>query len=314
MYIAVVLMLWAGALAMLAPWLATAPWTRAAPRLALVAWKCILASLVSALLIAGTIWWHDAFEPALAWALHAKDAQIDAAYRLPHLSRAWVVTLVTTVALLHVLITVVRELVWQLRTRLRHQDALDLLSTDRDGRYAVVDHERPAVYCVPGRRARVVVTSAALDVLDPHELAAVLAHESEHLRARHHGVIIVSKGLVRATPKLPFARAFATAVAQLAEMAADDAAVRVHGRTTTARALFKLASGGQAPPAVMAAGGSDVAERLHRITFTPRLTAARRTCVTTALLAAVLIPPAAVAIPGFDVAGGAHVRASAPLR
>ncbi len=45
----------------------------------------------------------------------------------------------------------------------------------------VLDAARPAVYCVPGRPPVIVLTTGALAVLDPEQLAAVLAHERAHL-------------------------------------------------------------------------------------------------------------------------------------
>ncbi len=50
----------------------------------------------------------------------------------------------------------------------------------------VLDDPRPAAYCVPGRPGTIVLTSGALAVLDPAQLAAVLAHERAHLAGRHH--------------------------------------------------------------------------------------------------------------------------------
>jgi len=45
----------------------------------------------------------------------------------------------------------------------------------------VLDAPRPAAYCVPGRPGTIVLTSGALAVLEPSQLAAVLAHERAHL-------------------------------------------------------------------------------------------------------------------------------------
>ena len=53
------------------------------------------------------------------------------------------------------------------------------------GAAVVLDAAQPAAYCVPGRPAAIVLTSAALDVLDPGQLTAVLAHERAHLAGRH---------------------------------------------------------------------------------------------------------------------------------
>lgn len=50
----------------------------------------------------------------------------------------------------------------------------------------VLDSAQPAVYCVPGRPATIVLTTGALAVLDEPQLLAVLAHERAHLAGRHH--------------------------------------------------------------------------------------------------------------------------------
>lgn len=46
----------------------------------------------------------------------------------------------------------------------------------------VIDSDRRGVYCLAGRPHTIVITRAALDVLDDAQLAAVLAHERAHLR------------------------------------------------------------------------------------------------------------------------------------
>jgi Zn-dependent protease with chaperone function len=48
------------------------------------------------------------------------------------------------------------------------------------------------LYCVPGRLPTIVVTTGALAVLEPEQLAAVLAHERAHLAGRHHLLLAVT--------------------------------------------------------------------------------------------------------------------------
>jgi Zn-dependent protease with chaperone function len=67
----------------------------------------------------------------------------------------------------------------------------------------VIDHEAPAVYCLPGRHGRVVVATAALRALDDERLAAVLAHERAHLRQRHHLLRATAEALAVALPFVP---------------------------------------------------------------------------------------------------------------
>ena len=93
----------------------------------------------------------------------------------------------------------------------------------------VVDHPAAAAYCLPGIRSKMVVSVGTLDLLAPAELAAVLAHERAHVRARHDLVLIPFTSLRRAFPRSQvIARAHWT-VALLIEMMADDHALRVPG-------------------------------------------------------------------------------------
>ncbi|WP_350247658.1 M48 family metalloprotease [Rhodococcus sp. D-6] len=48
----------------------------------------------------------------------------------------------------------------------------------------VIDSEERVAYCIAGRERSVVITRGALAVLDPRQLAAVLAHERAHLGGR----------------------------------------------------------------------------------------------------------------------------------
>jgi Zn-dependent protease with chaperone function len=136
----------------------------------------------------------------------------------------------------------------------------------------VLDAKRPAVYCVPGRPPTIVLTTAALAILDPQQLAAVLAHERAHLASRHHVLLAVTRSLAAVAPAVPlFARGTAE-VARLAEMRADDVAARRGGRRTLLAALLAMSSGGaatQAPAAWLAATGGVVAARALRLADPP---------------------------------------------
>jgi Zn-dependent protease with chaperone function len=64
----------------------------------------------------------------------------------------------------------------------------------------VVPHDSALVYCLPGKRGQVVLTSGAIDALDEAELTAVLAHERAHLRMRHDTVLAAASALSAAFP------------------------------------------------------------------------------------------------------------------
>src|SRR5699024_2665603 len=83
-------------------------------------------------------------------------------------------------------------------------------------------------YCVPGREGRVVVTEAAIDVLEERQVEAVIEHERGHLRARHDLVRGAFTALHVASPRVVRSALARTAVDQSLEiLAADDARTRV---------------------------------------------------------------------------------------
>jgi hypothetical protein len=90
----------------------------------------------------------------------------------------------------------------------------------------VVDHPVAAAYCLPGIRSRIVVSVGTLDLLAPAELAAVLAHERAHVRARHDLVLIPFTSLRRTFPRSRVIAQSSRTVALLVEMMADDHALR----------------------------------------------------------------------------------------
>jgi Zn-dependent protease with chaperone function len=133
----------------------------------------------------------------------------------------------------------------------------------------VVDAAAPAAYCVP-RPATIVLTTAALDILDPAQLGAVLAHERAHLSGRHHLLTALSRGLSAVFPGVPVFARGPREVARLAELAADDAAARCSGRATLLAALLAMGTGAAVPATALAATGGAVTARVQRLLDPPR--------------------------------------------
>jgi Zn-dependent protease with chaperone function len=161
------------------------------------------------------------------------------------------------------------------RTRM-HAQAARLAGRELAGTGAVVlDHPRPAAYCVAGRPAAIVVTSGALGVLDEAQLAAVLAHERAHLASRHHLLVLVTRGLAATFPRVPLFTTGSAEVARLAELAADDTAARSASRHDLVAALLAIATGtavpGAAPTArgALAAAACAVPARVQRLLHPP---------------------------------------------
>jgi Zn-dependent protease with chaperone function len=177
-------------------------------------------------------------------------------------------------------------------------------------RAVMLDDPRPAAYCVAGRPAAIVVTSGALAVLDPPQLRAVLAHERAHLAHGHHALATVTRGLAAAFPGVPLFTRGAAEVARLAEMSADDTAVRTSGRSALVAALIAIATGaavastGIPAPAVprgaMAAAARAVPDRVERLLrpSSPAKSAAFTATLTIVLTLLAAAPPALTLLVG----------------
>lgn len=150
-----------------------------------------------------------------------------------------------------------------LARRRSHRDLLDLVGTPMPalpgGRLLVSG--TPVAYCLPGRRPRLVLTSAVLARLKPAALDAVVAHERAHLDQRHHLVLLPFAAWHAALPFLPAARTARSAVALLVEALADDTARAHVGAEPLADALHTVALA-QAPGELTA---TDAALRLARL-------------------------------------------------
>jgi len=181
--------------------------------------------------------------------------------------------------------------------RRRHRVLLSLLAhgDPKVPGALVVDHPAAAAYCVPGLRSQIVISAGTLDLLDAAELAAVLAHERAHVRARHDLVLLPFSALGRAFPRSRLVRQAHATVALLVEMLADDRVLRHRPARELATALLRVgASGaGLAPCGALAAtgmAGAEVTTRVARL-LAPRarlpLAAQALVCCTAALLVAV---------------------------
>ena len=133
----------------------------------------------------------------------------------------------------------------------------------------VLDAPRPAAYCVPGRPGTIVLTSGALALLDPAQLAAVLSHERAHLASRHHLLIALARDLAAVFPAVPLFARGPQNVTRLAEMCADDAATRHSGRRTVMAALLVMATGAAVPAAALGVMACAVTVRLQRLAEAP---------------------------------------------
>jgi len=224
-----------------APWLLSrTPRLRRAPRSAMVLWQAVALAAVLAALGAG-------FSLVTGFALGA------------HRGRGWygvaVLALVLTATVLGRLLLRGHQVGTRIRTaRRRHRALLDLLCAE-DAGMLVVARPEPVAYCVPGLQgSRVVVSAGARAALGRAELAAVLAHERAHLRARHDLVLEAFTVLHEAFPRLVSSGAALAEVRLLVEVLADRAARRRAGAGPLVRALAALVEGA-APEAALGVGG-----------------------------------------------------------
>lgn len=212
--------------------LARAAWIERVPRAGVVLWQAVAAAAVLAAI--GAV--LAAPEEALrAW---GGAVQFGPALVLA----AGVAALLAGVIVLRLGWVSVRLGLRTRRRRARHAEMLELLDTadPDDLRMHVLSGPVPMAYCLPGRTRRVVVTDAALALLDGAEVDAVIEHERAHLRARHDLVLEAFTALHVSFPRFVRSRTALDAVHRLLEMLADDAAsVRV-GPDVLTSALGKL--------------------------------------------------------------------------
>jgi Zn-dependent protease with chaperone function len=118
-----------------------------------------------------------------------------------------------------------------------HREARSLSA---DGRLLVIlNDDRADAYAVPGRPARIVVTSRMLDSLTEAEGEVLLAHERAHASAQHYLFMAAARLSAAANPLL---RPLAAAVSYSVERWADEQAALVTGsRPLAARAIAKAA-------------------------------------------------------------------------
>ena len=127
----------------------------------------------------------------------------------------------------------------------------------------LVDHDQPVAYCIAGPHPTVILTTAALQALDPDQLDAVLAHERAHLASHHHRLLATARIGRQILPFLPLMRDADTQITRLVEMHADDAATADRDTRPLATALVVLAAAGPAPG--LAAAATDAVQRIQRL-------------------------------------------------
>lgn len=260
----IVLLLFAALAARIGPRLLVgASWVQRAPGWGILAWQALTISVVTAIALVGLTLAAPLapMAEAIAGVYGTTSAEVVEHYQTPAgTTIAHVAALVTAGLVARILWLTASTMLHAACTRRAHSSLLRMLGTDHPDGFVVLRHPTPLVYCLPGLRKRVVVTTAALDLLDSHELALVLAHERSHLNSRHDLALAFAEVLRRALSPIAMFHAAHREVSTLIEMQADDAA---HDRRGLARALVRLGTG--TPEPGLGAGDVAAVARVERL-------------------------------------------------
>jgi Zn-dependent protease with chaperone function len=156
-----------------------------------------------------------------------------------------------------------------------------------DGTTWWLAHDDPLAFTLAGRPSAVVATDGLARHLPAASVEAVLEHERAHLRGRHHLLITIVDAASTVLPVLPLFRKAPAAIRELVELAADIAAIRVHGTAAVRTALLGIARH-DAPDTALAMGNDAIDIRLARLQDpapVPRKLWRAATCTTAAILA-----------------------------
>ncbi|WGX96394.1 M56 family metallopeptidase [Nocardioides sp. L-11A] len=249
-----------------------AAWARRAPRLGVLAWQSVTIAVPVSVVLAGlalAVPLLPAVTGDTTGILGACAFLLREHYETPGGIAAGISGLAGALALSgRLAVALADELRVVRRLRIRQRDGLALVSrTDLVPGAWVIDDDRAAIFCIPGHRAQVVVTTAALSVLTPQQRVLALAHEEAHLSGRHHLALSFAAAARRALPRSRLLAAAATEIATLVEMHADDRAARGGERSELAAALVKLA-GGPRPEGALAVNGGAAVQRVQRLLAT----------------------------------------------
>jgi Zn-dependent protease with chaperone function len=248
--------------------LGRARWTARAPLLAIVTYLAAAWSVVAAVGLAGLTLAvkATALGGGLSQLIGACVLRLRETYGTPGGATVAGLGLILTGAIAaRTVLTAMTHLRAAGQQALLHAETARLIGRPEPALGAVlVEHSQPVAYCVAGRHPTVILSTGALQALEPAEVSAVLAHERAHLSGRHHRLLALARISSLVFPVLPLMRDADAQVARLVEMHADDAAARTSDPRSLATALVVLATGTSPAPA-LAASATDSAQRIHRL-------------------------------------------------
>lgn len=271
-----------------------------APRLAIAAWLtavvtvlgCAVAAIGLLLVEAAGHW--DSPDRLIASCVERLHAILQGHAGLPAQIIATAAVVIAIGSLIAICARIGQALRRMRSNTLAHADAVRLVGTSHGGDVIVIKASEAAAYCVAGRPAAIVVTTAALTALDEAQLAAVIAHERAHLDGRHTYCVAALRGVTSALPWIRLFTIAATHIGSLLEMCADDAAARRHGRQPLLGGLLAL-SGADTPAHGLAASAIAVLVRAERLADPPHGIARIQTLLTlSGAVAAMAATPLAI--------------------
>lgn len=295
-----------GALAIALAWpvpllLSRAAWPTRSPAAALVLWQSIALagglSMIGALLTFGLIpFGDDLLDSAFGFWRFATGGGSAQPFELWHLFALCGAVLLGGHLLLNLALTVARS---ELQRR-RHAQLVALLSSPLPDGARLLDDPAPLAYCLPGPLRSITVFSAGLlELLEPAELEAVVAHERAHVGQRHDIVLIAFRAWYASLPWFPIAYRAQREVGALVEMLADDRARRVVEDAVLARAIALVGSSGSPEDFGVASSTPDLNRR--RILRLDAAAAPRAVPIAAvaAALALLAVPTALLVLPGL---------------
>jgi len=248
--------------------LGRARWPVRAPLLAIIIYLAAAWSVVAALGLAGlTLAVHaTALGGGLSHLIGACVLRLRDAYATPGGATAAGLGLTLAGAVMaRTAVTAVTHLRAVRQHALRHAQTARLVGHREPALGAVlVDHAQPAAYCVAGPHPTVILTTGALQALNPDQVDAVLTHERAHLAYRHHRLLAIARIGRQVLPFIPLMQDADKQITRLVEMHADDAATAGRDAGPLATALVVLARGAGPAPG-LAAATTDAMQRIQRL-------------------------------------------------
>jgi len=152
-------------------------------------------------------------------------------FALPTITPLSIAVLLLTSLSLAVAALTARSLIAQLAAQRRVLRALQPTTAGRCGDAPVrwFDDDQPRAFCAGLLRPRIYLSREAAHSLSVDELNAVIAHEQHHVLSRDPLRLLVARAVADGLFFLPLLKRLTERYAALAELAADDAAVRRGG-------------------------------------------------------------------------------------